>query len=110
MECQINIMGTEWTVMFQDEPLEGGRTLGMTKADERKIFVTRSGVSDDLFNRTLMHELMHAHLFMSGLNELFDEKECEAICVMVENFVKVLQLQKGVIIQKKAKKKSKKKR
>lgn len=111
MEYTINILGTDWLVVFQDEPLEGGRTLGVTKSDERKIFVTKSGVSEDLFNRTFIHELFHAHLFMSGLHELFDENTGEALCVMVEQFTKIFQIQQGVLVKVATpKKKSKKKK
>lgn len=110
MEYKLNIMGTEWSVILQDEPLESGRTLGVTKSEERKIIVTKSDVSEDTFNRTLLHELMHAHLFMSGLNELFDEKTCEALCVMSEQFTKILQLQKGIMVKVVDKKRKKKKK
>jgi Zn-dependent peptidase ImmA (M78 family) len=106
----VNIMGAEWEVTYVTEALmhEGKEVSGLCDPDRRTIRINTVDASEDLMNRSLMHELMHAHLFMSGVCELVENNE--VLCVMAENFTNIFQLRKGALMPcKKGKKKPGKK-
>lgn len=43
-------------------------------------------LSQDQLRRVFLHELMHATLLLSGMQNLFSNKRQEALCDMIENW------------------------
>jgi hypothetical protein len=103
MEYIITIMGCPWKIRVgEHKDLQDRNATGLCDPDKREILIENEEMSEDLFNRTLMHEIMHAMTFMGGVSEVLDEKVVESICVLAENFVNMFELRKGVIMACKA--------
>ena len=84
----IEIMGTIFTVRYlqvlKDE--DGTNLSGDMNGNDRLIRINLSQHShDEILERTLLHEIIHAVLHMSGQSEILKDSTEEAIVVALEN-------------------------
>jgi hypothetical protein len=110
MEYELYIMGAKWQIKIGEyrDLIKMGAN-GLCDSDQRTIYIDQGdGMSDELMNRVLMHEIMHAYTFTSGVSELLNPDLKEALSVMAENFVNMFTFQEGVLIPCKGKRKPKK--
>lgn len=56
----------------------------------RTIYINKS-LEPEQIGRTLVHEIVHAHLSLCGLSALLDDKMEEAVCVALEGFYNTMQ-------------------
>lgn len=69
--------------------LKNIKDMGHFEEDQMGMrIVLRENLSKEMMNRTLNHEVFHALLTISGLDEMMDEKIKEALCCMMESWPK----------------------
>jgi hypothetical protein len=78
----ITIGGVPFKVTYPAKMEEN--QVGESDAMERTIKIKANQKGDE-FERTLLHEVVHAAMGISGISELFDEKIEEAIVICLEN-------------------------
>lgn len=54
------------------------------------------GLDAEGYKHTLLHEIVHAYFCLSGMTELLEEKQEEAICMLLENMLPLFQDKKFV--------------
>lgn len=74
---------------------ESGAVLGWYSHDESTIYI-HSGLDGEAYNRTLIHEITHVMLSVSGLSHWLEENQEEAICDLMEGFLELLKNKKFV--------------
>jgi phage tail tube protein FII len=62
---------------------------GETVGAERTIKI-KAGLEDEMYEDTLLHELLHAILYTTGHAELLEEAQEEALVVCLENGISQL--------------------
>ena len=82
----IEVLGVPFTIVFTD--LEKDGVYGDCEPLSQTIRIDNT-IPIDHQHKVLAHELTHAALRISGLNELVDDKIEEAICVLMETAYKV---------------------
>ncbi len=87
----IDVLGVPFTIKFvwhinkEERKL---KTYAWTVGDDREIvIVARRVKSVDQFKSTLVHELLHAALHVSGVTQMFKDAEEEAAVVCLEGFI-----------------------
>lgn len=85
----ISVLGTWVKVLFTDDiPSNNDEYLhGMFEPAKNKITI-RKDTPEEMY-RTLIHELVHAHLHYSGVTQVFNERYEESLCCLLENFTKI---------------------
>lgn len=87
---KVNVFGTEYKVNIlehPDEELFYAHADGRTDYDEKVITVWNTKDME----RTFTHELIHAHLYESGLTaKAFDEDTVEYLTTMFERIRKII--------------------
>jgi hypothetical protein len=78
----ITVGGVPFKITYPAKMDEG--QVGESNAMERTIQI-KSNQKGDEFERTLLHEVVHAAMGISGVSELFDEKVEEAVVICLEN-------------------------
>lgn len=73
-------------VRAQSEPDEFVH--GAYISTDETIYISRA-LKEDLKHRTLLHELFHAYLDISGSSYLLNETSEEVICTLTENFLEL---------------------
>lgn len=92
------INNLEWTLLFREETVvktvynelansSSKYVFGFTDFPTLRIFVDKD-LSSDILRRTLMHELIHAHLFSFGLD--FEDYTEEDICNIMSSAMDTL--------------------
>ena len=82
----IYVLGVPFTVIYTN--LEKDGVYGDCEPLNQTIRIDNT-IPLDQQQKVLAHELTHAALRISGLNELIDDKIEEAICVLMETAYKV---------------------
>ena len=85
---EINILGDIFKIEYPAKIKgdEGENTYGETYGVKRLIRIsTQQNKTDDMMERTLLHEVIHAILHISGHSELLEDKEEESLVVLLEN-------------------------
>ena len=82
----IYVLGVPFTIEYTD--LEKDVVYGDCEPLSQTIRIDNT-IPLDQQQKVLAHELTHAALRISGLNELIDDKIEEAICVLMETAYKV---------------------
>lgn len=82
----IDVLGVPFTIEYTD--LEKDVVYGDCEPLSQTIRIDNT-IPLDQQQKVLAHELTHAALRISGLNELIDDKIEEAICVLMETAYKV---------------------
>lgn len=77
---RITIGGTRFTIKIVDQE-EWGNFHG----DAKEITISKRAVSEGVFLPTLMHELLHATLFISGITWALETNVEEALVRAIEN-------------------------
>jgi Zn-dependent peptidase ImmA (M78 family) len=96
---KVNILGESIDIRLISE--EELHRLIDTRADEhevygaflpghRTIYINKS-LEPEQIGRTLIHEVVHAHLSICGLSSLLEENMEEAVCVALEGFYNLVQ-------------------
>lgn len=67
--------------------------LGYFDPSEDTIYMSKS-LSSDVFQRVLLHELLHATLNISGLSEIVSSEQEEALATVMESWVQLFQQKK----------------
>jgi len=83
----LEIMGAVFTIKYLDKlkDEDGTDLSGMMEGTIRTIKINMSQhAHDEILERTLLHEITHAVLYMSGISELLEKQE-EAIVIALEN-------------------------
>ena len=92
----INIMGIPFEIKYPKKMSKD--VLGETRGTSREILI-KPELQGEVFEATLLHEIVHAVLYVSGIAELFEtEKEEEAIVVALEHGLSQLYERKAKII------------
>ena len=82
----IDVLGVPFTIVYAN--LEKDGVYGDCEPLSQTIRIDNT-IPIDHQQKVLAHELTHAALRISGLNELVDDKIEEAICVLMETAYKV---------------------
>ncbi len=78
---KLNIMGTEFSISYGKLP---NNELGETIGVERKIRISNK-LSGEQLKSTIIHELLHAILYITGQSERLDHDFEEAIVIALEH-------------------------
>ena len=73
-------------MLFRDskeEPLEG-KYMGLVRYTKRTIFLSRE-IGLEAIQQTLLHEVAHALLYMSGVGCVLTDEQTEAVCDCLGN-------------------------
>ncbi len=85
---RVKILGQWCKVNFTDLKEEGNRNNEILYGDcnltTRTIRVEQS-LDDEIAKRVLRHEKMHMKLGLSGLSEMLNPEQEEALCVLMES-------------------------
>jgi hypothetical protein len=76
----ITIGGTKITVKVVDQE-EWGNFYG----DAKTITISKRAIQEGIFMQTLLHEMLHAAFFVSGITWAFDQNMEEAVVRAIEN-------------------------
>ena len=69
----IKILGTKYTIKEVNHcEIDGVKILGVTDFETKEIQILKNG---DLKNSTIRHEIIHAYLYESGLNNNSNESD-----------------------------------
>lgn len=91
LPTSINILGTWVKIKYVDNiPSENYYLHGIFEADKNQITI-RIADSATMY-KTLIHEMMHGVFAYSGLGQVIDEKQEEAICCAIEWLEKLFYL------------------
>lgn len=71
---KIKIGGFDWRIVESQDVANAAEIFGQTHFRQQKIFIEPSE-TDQKKEQTLIHEIMHALLWQSGLTLRFDKKE-----------------------------------
>ncbi len=100
LPATIDVLGVPFTIKFvwhinkEERQL---KTYAWTVGDDREIvIVARKVKSIEQFKSTLVHELLHAALHVSGVTQMFTDPQEEAIVVCLEGFINRTMQFKGV--------------
>ena len=74
---QIRVCGTPYNVVVMDLP-DGIH--GLCDSEEHTISIS-SEITGEKHNEVLLHEVIHAVMFETGLQEFLNDKLHEALCV-----------------------------
>lgn len=77
------------TLLGRDIPVTRARLKGaLAQFDRIKMVITMSTTCpDDQAERVLVHEMIHAALYLSGVQQVMSEELEEAVCTALENLV-----------------------
>lgn len=89
-EIKISLVSQEELVKMsrQVEPDNTGSLTAWFDPDEDTIYIW-SGLPPETFKRTLLHEIFHSMLSISGITKILEDKQEEAICVLAENLLEL---------------------
>lgn len=90
---KVNILGETIDIRLVSEE-EVAKHMGENTADysaygvyvpiDRTIYINKS-LEPDQARKTLIHEIIHAHMSISGLTSILDDKVEEAVCTALES-------------------------
>lgn len=81
----ITVMGRRVRVLYKKPPTEDAdQLLGYFDSRKMTIWISPDQTKDEQY-ASLIHELLHCILFMSGTNQLLDEKGEEAVVRALEH-------------------------
>ena len=85
----INVLGVPFAIKFNHKvPASEKGTYAVTIGEDREIIVyVRRITSAEQFKSTLIHELLHAALHVSGVTNMLVEEQEEAVVVALESFL-----------------------
>lgn len=109
-EYRMTIGGAEWKLIVEDQRIEldNSGVFGYCDLDNREIHVSTENIqSQEEFNRVLLHEVTHAILGMSGINQVFSKDVEEGIAMAMEGLGSQILSVVGVRMPPKNKKKKK---
>jgi hypothetical protein len=81
---KIPIMGIPFTITFPVKVDKKDNHVGESDGTERTIKVKKS-LTDDVKRSTLLHEILHSILYVTGQAENLTEKQEEAIVLALEH-------------------------
>jgi Zn-dependent peptidase ImmA (M78 family) len=88
----MKIMGRDLMVIYVDQiPDKDADTIGLYDGNQSIIYI-KKGLTPNHEKRTLIHELVHAMLCVSGQRHHFKDKTEEAICDLMENLAEFISL------------------
>lgn len=73
---ELKIGGFQWTVEEQKDIANESSVFGSTHTQSQKIFI-EPGLNIQKRDQTLLHEVMHAIWWQSGLERIFDDRKME---------------------------------
>lgn len=79
----VSVMGIEFQVKHPKK-VDDGNAYGLTKGGDHHIEIA-GNLQGDAFERVLLHETIHAILYVSGITEILDEAKEEAIVLALEH-------------------------
>lgn len=77
---EVKILGIPFKIKIVDDLEDYGETNG-----PENVIKLNKKFSRDKMESTLLHELVHAALYVSGLSQVLDDKMEEGIAICVEN-------------------------
>ena len=91
LPASINILGHWVKIKYVDNiPSENDYLHGIFEVDKNQITIR---IADSVtMYKTLIHELMHGIFAYSGIGQIIDEREEEAICCTIEYLEKLFYL------------------
>lgn len=84
MANKIPVLGVPFTVTYPNKVDSKDNNLGETDGPMRTIKVKKN-LTNDIKHETLLHELIHAILYVSGHSELISEETEESIVIAIES-------------------------
>jgi hypothetical protein len=90
----VPVLGVPFEVQFVKD-VDAEHSYGETEGPERRIKVKKS-LPPDMLEATLLHEIIHAILYTSGVGEMLNENLEEAIVVALENGLSQLYQRKSL--------------
>lgn len=81
----IRLVSEEEVAKRIGEDLEVFNAYGAYIPIDRTIYINKS-LEPDQARKTLIHEIVHAHMNISGLANILDDKVEEAVCTALESF------------------------
>jgi hypothetical protein len=94
LPSSINILG-HWVKISYVDDIPGSReelVYGLFELEKNKITIKKSNPEE--MYRTLIHEISHALFGYSGLGQVLNGKQEEAICCLTEYFTKLFTMRK----------------
>jgi hypothetical protein len=82
-KIQVPVLGIPFDVHFVEE-VDKDHSMGECDGPERAIKI-KHAQTPEMLESTLLHEVCHAILYTSGISELLEENQEEAIVVALEN-------------------------
>jgi hypothetical protein len=79
----VQILGIPFRVQHSKK-VDGGKALGVMMGANHKIII-KSDVSDTEYESNLLHEILHAILYVSGQSEQLSDEHEEAIVLALEH-------------------------
>lgn len=87
----ITLMGKQIDLEMVDKLPDNSEDLGLFDPSLDKIYV-KKGLSKDITDRIILHEITHALICLSGLRHPLGKAKEEAVCDLMENLVSVVEL------------------